>query len=357
MLRNFATISFLFFSIGQLSAENIPTPDSFSQTSIKEALSQYLNERSTWGTAPSKPRLETAATDAPLTLEAYLARRDAWNKSKSTTPDAGTNTAGALKRYLAERDSWGTTPAKTSSGTVLAEAPLTLEAYLARRDAWNRSTSVTEDAAPDNTGALNRYLAKRDSWGSAPSLSRAEISQSQIKKALQEHLAMRESWGAGPATVLHADARGTQDGRRNNVGKVQTRVAAAAYRNGRDDSPGCIQEVRGIIGSSAIQFSVGSARLTPESRHHLKRVADITRGCPRIRIRIEGHTDSSGNAETNQRLSEARAASVAKYLTTTGINGTNLEAIGFGDTRPLVSNATSALRAQNRRIELTVLTN
>lgn len=338
MLRNFATIGFIFLNIGSLSAEKISTPNTFSPTSVKEALSRYLNERSGWGTAPSQTFADTLPTNAPSPLEAYLARRDAWNASV-TAVNAAPRTADELKRYLAQRDSWATAPARTSSDTMLASAPLTLKAYLARRDVWNGS-AATAHAAVDTADALKHYLARRDRWGTASAFSQVQITQVQLRKTLQEHLSRRESWGIKP------------DRQEKN-----TRVAAATFRNARNDSPSCIEAVQEIIGSSVIQFSFGSAALTTQSRHNLKRLANATRNCPDIRIRVEGHTDSAGNAASNQRLSEARAASVANYLTTAGINEADLEAIGFGQTRPLVSNATSALRAQNRRIEFTVLAN
>lgn len=397
MLRNFATIGFVFLSIGQLSAETISTQNASSPTSIKEALSQYLDERSKWGPAPSQTSADIASQNSPLTLAAYLARRDTWNRSASRNADEAPDTAGALQRYLAQRDSWGTAPAKSSSDTMLAAAPLTLAAYLARRDAWNASvptahaaadtagalerylarrdswgstasaetnphrmlaatpltlqaylarreawsgSAATTHATADTASALKRYLARRDSWGDAPGASQPQITHVQLQKALQEHLSRRQSWGTG------------SDGQERN-----TRVATATFRNGRNDSSNCMEAVQEIIGSSVIQFSFGSAALTTQSRRNLKRLADTTRSCPDIRIRVEGHTDSAGNAESNQRLSEARAASVANYLTTAGINEADLEAIGYGQTRPLVSNATSALRAQNRRIEFTVLAN
>ena len=69
------------------------------------------------------------------------------------------------------------------------------------------------------------------------------------------------------------------------------------------------------------------------------------------RIRISGHTDNVGNPQRNQALSEARAQSVREYLINHGIDGDRVEAVGYGDQRPVASNDTEEGRQQNRRIE------
>jgi len=69
---------------------------------------------------------------------------------------------------------------------------------------------------------------------------------------------------------------------------------------------------------------------------------------------VEGHTNSVGGEEYNQRLSEQRASAVRDYLVQNGIPMSNVTAVGFGKMRPVVSNDTAAGRQQNRRVELVV---
>lgn len=72
-----------------------------------------------------------------------------------------------------------------------------------------------------------------------------------------------------------------------------------------------------------------------------------------LRLRIEGHTDSVGDAATNQALSERRAASVRQFLIQNhGIDAGRLEAAGLGQTQPVDSNDTPEGRQNNRRVEL-----
>ena len=73
------------------------------------------------------------------------------------------------------------------------------------------------------------------------------------------------------------------------------------------------------------------------------------------RIRIEGHTDDVGGAKKNQELSQARAESVRDYLIKKGVEPERLQAVGYGDTRPLDKRKTAEARAKNRRVEFIIV--
>ena len=72
-------------------------------------------------------------------------------------------------------------------------------------------------------------------------------------------------------------------------------------------------------------------------------------------IEVAGHTDSVGETAYNQALSERRASAVAQYLTSKGVKQERVITIGGGENHPVASNDTDAGRAQNRRVELTLL--
>jgi OOP family OmpA-OmpF porin len=72
-------------------------------------------------------------------------------------------------------------------------------------------------------------------------------------------------------------------------------------------------------------------------------------------VEVAGHTDSVGSEEYNMGLSDRRANSVKDYLISQGITATRLTARGYGESQPVASNDTDAGRAQNRRVELIVL--
>ncbi|MEW5855663.1 MAG: OmpA family protein, partial [Myxococcota bacterium] len=107
---------------------------------------------------------------------------------------------------------------------------------------------------------------------------------------------------------------------------------------------------------STIHFEYNKARLLSSSSFLLDEVVDTLLKNPQIeRIRIEGHTDNTGAADYNQQLSQARAEAVREYLISNGVAESRVEAVGYGDARPLAPNTTEAGRARNRRVEFVII--
>ncbi|HUJ31485.1 MAG TPA: OmpA family protein [Candidatus Acidoferrum sp.] len=101
-----------------------------------------------------------------------------------------------------------------------------------------------------------------------------------------------------------------------------------------------------------IHFDTGSAKLRPDSTPALEAVLGLINGRPGSRWSISGHTDNQGGADMNQKLSEARAASVVGWLGAHGVATDRLVPQGFGPTRPIADNSTANGRALNRRVEV-----
>jgi len=102
-------------------------------------------------------------------------------------------------------------------------------------------------------------------------------------------------------------------------------------------------------------FAVNSSTLLPGACDELNRVGKVLNQYPQTRITISGHTDSTGSEEYNQRLSERRAEAVKNALVGVGINPSRITTIGFGESKPIASNATEAGRQQNRRVEIRIV--
>lgn len=110
-----------------------------------------------------------------------------------------------------------------------------------------------------------------------------------------------------------------------------------------------------IIITQKIHFEFDRAIIRPISYPIVDDVADLLRRNPQIqRIRVEGHTDWIGSDAYNQHLSEARARAVRDYLIQKGIEPGRLEAVGYGESRPIADNNSVQGRARNRRTEFTV---
>lgn len=101
-----------------------------------------------------------------------------------------------------------------------------------------------------------------------------------------------------------------------------------------------------------VHFASGKAELTPDSEGTLLKVAQAMKDNPDWQVRVEGFTDSTGNAASNLKLSEERAESVANWLADHGVDRSRLTTKGYGEDRPVASNDTEAGRRKNRRVEL-----
>jgi OOP family OmpA-OmpF porin len=99
-----------------------------------------------------------------------------------------------------------------------------------------------------------------------------------------------------------------------------------------------------------VVFETGKTTLKPESDEVLTIVKSYLTDKPDVTLlRIEGHTDSDGKDDDNQRLSEGRALAVAQWLVGKGIDCKRLIPVGFGETKPVAPNDTPENKAQNRR--------
>ncbi|MEL6747065.1 MAG: OmpA family protein, partial [Pseudomonadota bacterium] len=116
----------------------------------------------------------------------------------------------------------------------------------------------------------------------------------------------------------------------------------------------CELILNSIMAQGAVTFATAKSDLEPESFPTLTRLAFVTQKCPETRIAIGGHTDSRGSERSNQALSERRAQAIVTFLVDSGVTQDRLTAEGYGETRPIASNDTSAGRARNRRIEFNV---
>lgn len=101
-----------------------------------------------------------------------------------------------------------------------------------------------------------------------------------------------------------------------------------------------------------ITFATGQAVITPASDAVLNDVLAVLTANTEWKLRIEGHTDNVGDKAANLKLSTARAAAVAAWLTGKGIEAGRLTTAGLGDTQPVGENVTEDGRARNRRVVL-----
>jgi outer membrane protein OmpA-like peptidoglycan-associated protein len=118
------------------------------------------------------------------------------------------------------------------------------------------------------------------------------------------------------------------------------------FREGRYGATFTLQDVL---------FETGSATLRPEAETQLGTLADYLDANPKVRLRIDGYTDTVGKAASNLTLSRSRAAAVADALAAMGADPARFQLEGHGQADPVASNDTAAGRQQNRRVEVTLI--
>ncbi|MEM6843782.1 MAG: OmpA family protein [Bacteroidota bacterium] len=112
-----------------------------------------------------------------------------------------------------------------------------------------------------------------------------------------------------------------------------------------------------ITFDSGLLFDINSDELRSTTKEDLSEMATILKKYDDTNILIEGHTDATGSHDYNQNLSEDRAASVADYLQTIGVNSDRLITEGYGEEQPIAENDTETGRQQNRRVEVAIYAN
>ncbi len=103
---------------------------------------------------------------------------------------------------------------------------------------------------------------------------------------------------------------------------------------------------------SDVLFEVDSSSLNAGSQDALIRAASVMQEYKKTAVIVQGHTDSTGSEDHNQRLSERRADSVKRFLAAQGVAQERMAAVGYGETRPVASNDNGAGRQRNRRVDV-----
>jgi outer membrane protein OmpA-like peptidoglycan-associated protein len=109
-----------------------------------------------------------------------------------------------------------------------------------------------------------------------------------------------------------------------------------------------------VVNIGDVLFDTGKYTLRPPAREALAKLSGIVLAYPGLRLQVEGHTDSTGTAAFNQKLSEQRAMTVRDYLVQQGLDMNSVTAAGLGEGVPIADNSTAAGRQKNRRVEIIV---
>jgi outer membrane protein OmpA-like peptidoglycan-associated protein len=132
-------------------------------------------------------------------------------------------------------------------------------------------------------------------------------------------------------------------------------VQARIVLNKRPAVPNVVVAGREVKLKKEVHFQHDSTEVLPDSLGLLEELADLFKNKPEIRLaEVQGHTDNTGSAVYNQRLSQGRAQAVVDTLVRLGVSPDRLVAKGYGADKPLVPNSTDANRAKNRRVQVMI---
>lgn len=214
-------------------------------------------------------------------------------------------------------------------------------------------TQFTEYTPAVDRSSVITALGKIASVTAIQSDSQQEASQQTAPKSTSELLRERLGAGSGGAP-LSSSAEQTMPGPQSTNGSGATGNA------GVDNSLAINMVVEetdvGVrLSVRDIRFMADSARILSEESWRLDAIADVLKQLPGRLFLIEGHAAATGNPVGEQNLSVERAKSICEELIKRGIAEEQLTYTGYGSTRPIADNATSEGKAQNRRVEITIL--
>lgn len=235
--------------------------------------------------------------------------------------------------------------AKNQADAAKAEAERTrLEAERARAEA-ERSKAEAERSAR----AAEEERQRREQVAREAEAARQRQEAEQAASRLKEEAARVELERA------RADAesarRQAEDAKRERDAALQKLyVSLSEILETKRESRGFIVNIGDVL------FDTGRATLKPAAKEKLSKLAGILLAYPgQLLLEIEGHTDSVGSDELNNRLSENRANSVRDYLSSAGVKPEKIKATrGFGKSKPIATNDTAAGRQMNRRVEVVI---
>jgi outer membrane protein OmpA-like peptidoglycan-associated protein len=216
------------------------------------------------------------------------------------------------------------------------QAELNAQAATAQAEAAAAQRAEAERAKADADAARAQADAERQRAESARAAAEAERQRAEAARVAAE------------ASLRNAEAEAANSEREKAELRERLRQQLNVILETRETARGL------IVNLSDVLFDTAQATLKPGAREKLARVSGILVAHPDLKLEIEGHTDSVGSDGYNQALSERRAESVRAYLVSQRISPQNITTVGFGESRPVATNATAAGRQQNRRVELVV---
>jgi outer membrane protein OmpA-like peptidoglycan-associated protein len=217
---------------------------------------------------------------------------------------------------------------------------------------------AVQDAEDARVSTLRRMQQEKEHQQQlAMQQAQSDAQQAQIEAQQQALKRAQADATAAQAEAAAANARAAQVAAEHSAQQAtdQTEQMRERLRAQLSQVLQTQETARGlIVNMSDVLFDTAKYTLKPEAREKLAKVSGILLAYPNLKVQVEGYTDNIGSDQYNLTLSQQRGDAVRAYLVSQGVSPENITATGYGMSNPIADNATSAGRAQNRRVQLVV---
>ncbi|WP_413575094.1 OmpA family protein [Bdellovibrio sp. HCB290] len=234
----------------------------------------------------------------------------------------------------------------------LAQAKYNQTAKLIAQDPRNTAAiaGVAEDATRESDH-LAEVMNKVNAGNTETLVLQNEKQQRQISSLRTETKAQSRELSAAEKQLQSAKAAEAELARQKAAADIATKLRQDLRSK---DAEVFTQDGKVTVRLKGLNFASGSANLNSSNKALLSKVENALDDIPTSKIEVQGHTDSTGAADVNMRISEKRAEAVQKQLVANGAPAAEVDAVGLGSEHPISNNNTASGRAQNRRIDLVI---
>ena len=235
---------------------------------------------------------------------------------------------------------------------------MTIRKIKAEDEAAERAARIQAEQNAQDAQAQAREAQQQAAQAQAAQQQAAQAQQEAAERARVEAEQRAQAEAAAAAAQAQAEkARQAQQQAEQSAQQAAQEAQQARERlrsqlnavfETRETARGLIMEMPDVL------FDFNKYSLKPAAREKLAKISGILLAYPDLKVQVEGHTDSIGSEEYNQKLSEERAEAVKDYLVNENVQQNNVTAEGLGKSQPIADNSTASGRAQNRRVELVV---
>lgn len=282
---------------------------------------------------------ERYAPDAMASARAALTNAEQLDEHKRNSKETITYARQAVQ---ASEDARIMTIRKIKAEDDEAQRAARVQAEQNAEDSRQRAEQSRQQAEQAQLAQQQAALAQQEAT------KRAEAEAAQRAQAEAATAAAQAQAERARQAQQEAEQRTQQLALQEQEARERLKQQLSAVLETRETARGLIMEMPDVL------FDFNKYTLKPAAREKLAKVSGILLAHPDLKVQVEGHTDSIGSEEYNQKLSEERAGSVKDYLVSQSVHDDNVTAEGFGKNDPIADNSSAAGRAKNRRVELVV---